>query len=618
MVSWQRLNSRWLFFSTVSICLSFVLIARLLDLQLYQGALFRVKADDNRFFTLTLPTERGVFLDRYAQPLVWNTRRYFEVSNTTNLHQTRTPIERDKALSLMATQSASVVATLERTYRFPEAFSHVLGFVGSVTAEDLAKKIPVTMQEQLGKLGLELTQQSLVRGLEGKERYEINALGLRQKKVATIAPTAGENVQTTLDPYLSEVAYRALGGQKGAVVILDASTGEVLSLVSSPAFDANVLTTVAVDPVAAQSRKETIQRYFSDPQQLFFNRAIDGVYPPGSVFKPIVALAGLESDKIDGTTVVVDEGTLKVGEYEYGNWYYRQYGRTEGPLSLVKALARSNDIYFYKAAEAAGPDRVARMARMFGLGLPTGIELRPQASGLVPDPAWKEKRLGEQWYLGNTYHYGIGQGDLLVSPIQMAQATQAMANEGVRCPPTLLKKSARSCTELGLKTENVSLVLEGMLDACSSGGTAFPFFEYNTERRVLGGSVESDLAAGAMACKTGTAEFGAADANDHRKTHGWFVAILGTDQKMLTGNEEESLVSTSSAQLEQVKIVSHESELRAAVSRSEWLSQIQATGFPKKLVFVALVEGDTEHPFREGSADAAPVVKKVVDWMEGR
>lgn len=615
MISWKRLTTKWLLFVTASVCLTFVLMARLIDLQLVQGESFRVKADDNRFYTLNVPAERGVFLDRYGQPLVWNTRRYFQVSNIGALQQTRTPIEREEALAQMATQSANVVATLERTYRFPTSLSHVLGFVGSVTAEDLAKKIPVTMQEQLGKLGLELTQQSLIRGLEGEDRYEINALGQRQKKVETVMPQPGENVQTTLDPYLSEVAYRSLGGQKGAVVIIDAETGEVLSLVSSPAFDANVLTNVELDPTAAEERKTKIQNYFTDPKQLFFNRAVDGSYPPGSVFKPIVALAGLEEGKIDANTVVVDEGILKVGEYEYGNWYYRQYGRTEGAISLVRALARSNDIYFYKAAEAAGPDGVAKMARMFGLGEQTGIQLRPQTKGLVPDPAWKEKTLGEQWFLGNTYHYGIGQGDILVSPIQMAQVMQTIANDGVRCPPTLLKKSAMGCTELGLQSENLTLILQGMLEACSTGGTAYPFFEYNARHRVADATVKEDIEAGAVACKTGTAEFGAADANDHRKTHAWLIAEAGTNQEMLFGDQAPAQVATTAANF---RTVVPQSEIAAAVSRSEWLAQIGSKGFPKKLVFAALVEADEEHPFREGSADAAPVVRQIVNWIEGR
>lgn len=613
MINWKRLSFRWAVFLIGCLGLSFVLLARLVHIQILDGQSFRVKADNNRFFSVSVPAERGVFLDRYQQPLVWNTRRYFRIENASDLYQKRVPIDRDEALRLMATDSARVVTTLERKYRVPEALAPVLGFVGAVTAEDVAQGRQVTLDEQLGKLGLELSQQSLVRGVDGRDRFEINALGQRLKKVESIPPTAGTHIQTTLDPYLSEVAYRALGGQKGALVIMDAESGEVLSLVSSPTFNANVLTNTQTEPEAIQARKDQIQQYFSDARQLFFNRAVDGIYPPGSVFKPIVALAGLEEGKIDGNTVVVDEGVLKVGEYEYGNWYYRQYGQTEGPLSLVRAIARSNDIYFYKAAELVGPDHLATMARMFGLGAATGIQLQPQAAGLVPDPAWKEKRFGEQWYLGNTFHYGIGQGDILVSPIQMAQATQAMANGGTRCVPTLIKKTTANCTEIGIQKEHLDLVLTGMLEACSTGGTAYPFFPYNAVHRQSGASTEEDLQRGAVACKTGTAEFGAADANDHRRTHGWFVAIVGSNVDNLLANAPA--VASISAQK---NTVVPQEELRASVSRDEWLQQIKTNGFPEKLVFAAIVESDEQQPFREGSADAAPVVKQVVDWMEGR
>jgi len=615
MINLSRLSFKFIVFVTACSSLTLVLIARLIDVQLLQGYDFRVKADDNRFYSLVAPAERGVFLDRYNQPLVWNTRRYYSLSNPHQLHQNREAIDRQTALALMATSSAGVVATLERTYRWPEALSHVLGFVGAVTAEDLAKNNSVTLQEQLGKLGLELSQQQKLRGADGFDKYEINALGKRQKKVAVQLAEAGETITTTLDPHLSEVAYQAMDGRKGAVVIMDAENGEVLTLISSPTFDANVLTQSTVDPTESQKRKQNIQAFFADPRQLFFNRAIDGAYPPGSIFKLVTALAALEDGKIDESTEVIDEGTLKVGEYEYGNWYFRQYGRTEGSISLVKALARSNDIYFYKVAEWVGPNGIASMAKMFGLGQKTDIELSPQVSGLVPDPAWKEKTLGERWYLGNTYHYGIGQGDLLLSPLQAAQMVQAVGNKGTMCSPTLIKNNTTNCTTLGLQTENLRLVLAGMLEACSAGGTAYPFFPFNAAHRVIGATVDEDLAAGAVACKTGTAEFGAADANDQRKTHGWFVAVVGVDQEKLTGVTEESSEDAIGSTSLATRIP--QSELRETVPRTEWFELVKKHGFPKKLAFAVLVESDEAVPFREGSGDASPIVKQIVDWMEG-
>lgn len=585
-----------------------LLTVRLVHVQLVQGADFKIQADDNRFYTVRIPAERGVFLDRYGQPLVWNSHTYYRITDPGKLYSNQERITREEALRLMATESGQVATSMERLYRYPEALSQVLGFVGPVTAEELARGAATSLRDQVGKLGLELTQNTNLRGTDGKEIFEINAVGQRQKLVSREAAIAGSNLQTTLDPYLSQVAYQALSGKKGVVIILDAQTGDVLSLVSSPSYNANYLSGPAEDQATEQERQRQISALFTDERKLFFNRAVDGMYPPGSVFKLVTALAGLEEQKIDASTEVVDEGTLKVGEYEYGNWYYRQYGRTEGPLSLVRAIARSNDIYFYKAAEAIGPTNLAVMARLFGFGDVTTIQLRPQAKGLVPDPAWKEQTLGERWFLGNTYHYGIGQGDLLVSPIQIAQLLQALGHQGTLCPPTLLDKSPSKCIELGIKQEHLDLVLEGMLDACSTGGTAFPFFSYNETHRTAGATPETDLSNGAVACKTGTAEFGAADANDHRRTHGWFVALSEF-------HLENSVAATPSAIV--VTPASEVATSAAEVNRNDWVQQIQAKGFPDRLVFVALVESDDDLPFAEGSREAGPVIKQVIDWMNG-
>lgn len=610
MIAFRRL----ILFVGLAIALGTILVARIMDIQLWRGDKFRVLADDNRLYTLPLPAERGVLLDRYGEPLVWNSRRYYRVLNPTDLHPELKLISTEEALSEMATASGNVESRSERMYRFPLALSHVLGYVGLVTADDLVEDNRLKIQDQKGKLGLELLFDQLLRGRDGQTEYEIDALGRRQKKVKEIPAQVGQNVTTTLDPYLSQVAYQALGNQTGSVVIMDAATAEVLALVNTPAFDPNILTRTASNPEEAQVRQKLISSLFSDSRQLFFNRAISGQYPPGSVFKLITALAALSDGKIDESTTVVDEGTLKVGEYEYGNWYFRQYGLTEGPIQLVKAIARSNDIYFYKAAEAVGPDTLAAMARVFGLGQPTNIGLRPEAAGLVPNPAWKELKTGERWFLGNTYHYGIGQGDVLVSPLQIAQAVQSLAHQGSRCQPKLVSSKTQDCHESSFKDEQLALVLRGMLDACSPGGTGFPFFKDNSDKRG-GATPQEDLAKGAVACKTGTAEFGGANELGHRRTHGWFVAIreFNKDEVINAVPTENfgAAAATASAQLEPTS-------LNPAELRQKWVAGLKDHSLPQRLVFVALVESDETQPFKEGSRDAGPVIKQVVDWMYGR
>ncbi len=563
---------------------------RLIDVQLHKGSEFRVQADDNRFFTQRLVANRGVLLDRYGEPLVWNQRRYYTVADPQSLHPTKQFIDRETALVLLATRSAEVGFTTEREYRYPEVLAQVVGYVAPVTVEDLEQDPTLSSQHQVGKLGLEKSFDERLRGIDGKEVVEINALGQKQRVIKHVEPQSGQAIQTTLDPELAQVAWQALGDHPGAVVISDASSGALLAVVNKPSFDANLISQVPIDDQERQSRASQLSTLFTDPRKLFFNRAVAGAYPPGSVFKLVTALAGLESGAITAETSVVDEGILKVGEYEYRNWYFTQYGRTEGEISLVRALARSNDIYFYKAAEFIGPSKLAEFARIFGFGKAPGSQLSGEAVGLVPDPEWKEQKLGERWFLGNTYHFGIGQGDLLVSPLQIASLGQAIANNGMQCQPSFTPQQIPDCREISVHTENMELILQGMLDACSPGGTAFPFFAFNQARRVTDQDAKADLESGAVACKTGTAEFGGADANGHRRTHGWFLAIV-----------EPKLSSTAPSDPQQLK----------------WWERARAQGFPRRLVITVLTESNDQIPFKEGSREAAPVAKSIVDWLNG-
>jgi len=613
------MTQRWKLpiFVTFSLCITVSLLMRVADVQLWRGSSFRVLADDNRFYTLKTDPERGVLLDRFNEPLVWNSRRYYHVDNPTALHSQLTAISRDQALQEMATGSGSIVNKIERLYRYPLSLSHLVGYVTGVTADDLSENSNYDVNDQKGKLGLEAKFDTQLRGRKGQDLFEINALGQRQKKVSSVPSIAGENIKTSLDPYLSEVALSSLGQNAGAVIVLDARTGQALAVVSSPSYDGNILTKTAANPVDETARQQAIQSLLSDPRQLFFNRALSGQYPPGSVFKIVTALAGLEAEKIDASTSVTDEGVLRVGIYEYGNWLFRQYGQTEGAISLLRAISRSNDIYFYKAAEWVGPEQLAIMARLFGLGEKTGIGVESESWGLVPDPEWKEHRIGEQWYLGDTYHMGIGQGNLLVSPIQVAQMVQAVANTGTLCPPTLLSNDKQNCRELSLQAENIDLVLRGMLDACSAGGTAYPFFPYNKTRRQEGAATEDDLLRGAVACKTGTAEFGASDTQGYKKTHGWFVAIKEFNPETFASagslvQSDSDLTATDSASPEVVAGPDLQ-QLRQA-----WIERVQKQGLPQRLVFVSLVESSEANQFQEGSTDASPVIKRMIDWMEGQ
>lgn len=612
-----------LLISAAACALFTLLFLRLGDIQLVNGSTYKEQADENRFFNQVLPAQRGLVLDRYGEPLVWNVQQYFQLSDPKVLFPIKTPISRDAALQLIASQGGEAVTTRpQRLYRYPSSLAHTVGYVGEVTAEDLQKDSALKPGMMLGKAGLELQYEERLRGQEGKVVYEVDALGKKQRQVQTQPALPGKDLGTTVDPYLSEYAARQLGDALGTVIVTDASTGKVLALTSRPTFDPNVFSQVSEDPEREAQRKQQVQQLFQDPRNLFFNRAISGAYPPGSTFKLVTALAGLEADKIDGSTQVVDEGVLRVGEFEFGNWYYRQYGRTEGSIGLQRAIARSNDIFFYKAAEWIGPSALAEFARMFGFGARTGIELPAEARGLVPDPEWKESVRGEKWYLGNTYHYGIGQGDLLTTPIQIAQMSQAIANDGLLCPLSLLsgtyesgaqvKGNETDCRQVGLTTEHLRMVQEGMVAACSANGTAFPFFSYNEGKVDTSRSVEYSLAQGAVACKTGTAEFGGANEEGHRKTHALFTAFFNLPRA--TGSAELATATPSALTAEQSR-VKPVGEMSDDELKTLWSDKVKQFGFPSKLSITVLLESDETVPFREGSADAAPVAKKIVDWL---
>ncbi|MFZ5377025.1 MAG: penicillin-binding transpeptidase domain-containing protein [Patescibacteria group bacterium] len=635
-----------------------LLMVRLIDVQLIKGENFRQLADDNRFFSKTVNAERGIVLDRYDQPLVRNTRRYFQMGKEEALFAQKQFISQQRARELLAEGEEEIGYETMRQYLYPWSLAHVLGYVGPVSKEDLLSDRSLLISDQRGKIALEKIYDKLLRGQPGREVYEIDARGRRQFFYQTRPARAGQDLSTTIDPYLSEVAQQALGQQSGAVLIADASNSELLALVSSPTYNANVFSVLTVEENDSQQRQQQIRQFLNDQQQVFFNRAVSGSYPPGSIFKIITALAGLEEGKIDPQTSVLDEGVLKVNDYEYANWYYTQYGRTEGQISLRRAIARSNDIYFYKVAEWVGPDKLAQMARLYGLGSVTGIEIGAEAEGNVPDPTWKERVIGEKWYLGNTYHFGIGQGDVLVTPVQMLQLVQGVANRGRVCSPSLLKNDQHNCKETGVKEENLQIVLQGMLAACSSGGTAYPFFSHNQAIGLEGSDDFSGLEPssliedGAIACKTGTAEFGGANEKGYRQTHAWFTAVVGLDTKSLIekyqsviaeeqrenaikldksagdsilGDDEsetaeranlsDNLVDQGASLLEATSSADV-SKLNNDFQHQSWLRKIAEHGFPKELVIVVLVESDKDNPYKEGSKDAAPVAKSIIDWMK--
>jgi penicillin-binding protein 2 len=251
------------------------------------------------------------------------------------------------------------------------------------------------------------------------------------------------------------------------------------------------------------------------------NRAIGGTYPPGSTFKLVVAAAGLENKIIDRNFTIQDTGVLNVGSFSFSNWYFTQYGRTDGEVNIVKGIQRSNDIFFYKLAELVGVGKLSQFAEKFGLGKKLGIDLAGELSGVVPTREWKKAIIGENWYLGDTYHYGIGQGFLLTTPLQVNYWTQIIANGGVGYKPHLLKNQKPVISsQKFLSNETVSLIREGMIEACSPGGVAWPLFEFKVQNSKL--KVDRKIS---IACKTGTAQHG----GEKTLPHAWITLFAPSD-----------------------------------------------------------------------------------------
>ncbi|MEN8253510.1 MAG: penicillin-binding transpeptidase domain-containing protein [Patescibacteria group bacterium] len=587
-----------IFFLGFSIVLFAILCFRLFDLQILKGDFFLNKAEDNRLFSFRIAANRGVIFDRYFQPLSWNERVYYYRENIESLYSDEKLLFQDEAMVVLATDEARVNLDFARYYLPSESLSHTLGYVAEADKESLANDSSLALGQLIGHLGLEKIFEKTLRGVEGSQTVEINALAQQRRNLWLKKPQSGNNIETTLDPILSQFAWDALGDQKGVIIINDAKTGELLALVSKPGFDPNFISqSKSLDEAAQQERQEKITNWLNDSKQRFFHRAIAGVYPPGSIFKLVTSLAGLENGALNAGTTVVDEGVLKVGDYEYRSWL----GRAEGEMDLVKAIARSNDIFFYKAAEWIGPDNIAVMAKRFGFGSKSGIELLGEQKGLVPSPAWKENTIGERWFLGNTYHFGIGQGDLLVTPLQISQLVQALANNASICSPHLIKSTESFCHEVGIKEENLELVLRGMLAACSSGGTASIFFPHNDTRLQEGVNAFSQINNGAIACKTGTAEFGGQDEQGKRNTHAWWVGII--DLKKFKIYKSENLENSE-------KTISD-------VQRERWSKLIEKHGFPERITITVMAESDEENPFKEGSIDAAKPAKEIIDWILG-
>lgn len=317
-----------------------------------------------------------------------------------------------------------------RSYPCGDVGSHIIGYLGEITQEELEKLggYDYTPGDWMGKSGLEKIFETVLRGKNGMEAVEVDALGRRLGVLDKESPVAGRSIWLTLDWSLQQEAARLMEGVEGAVVALDPQSGAVRAMVSVPSYDPNVF--------IRGIKSDEWKKLQGDPRHIFLNRAIQVGYPPGSTFKPFIALAALESGVVNPNDEV-----WCPGYYRFGNRVYRCWKRGgHGRVDLHRAIVESCDVYFYQIGSRLGVDTIAQYAKLLGFGNVTGIELPGERLGLIPTSKWKLQHLGVPWQKGETLSVSIGQGFVLVTPLQLARAYGMVANGGISIKPYIVER----------------------------------------------------------------------------------------------------------------------------------------------------------------------------------
>jgi penicillin-binding protein 2 len=539
-----------------------ILILRLWFLQVVNGPAYRAKSEHNRIRLHDIPPFRGMILDRNGEVLVDNRPSYDlyvipeEVQNRSQLLNrlsrlgdlNREAAERilDKAargypfkpVCLKKDISRDELASIEshrfdlpgvmihvspqRHYFHEGLGSHVLGYVGEISEEQLTSgQFPKNRAGDLiGKWGVERKWQTQLNGIRGGEQVEVDAAGRKIAVVSRKAPTSGANICLTIDKRLQTLAEKSLQGKHGAIVAINPANGEVLALASSPSYNPNLFIK-GLD-------ERTWQDIVSSKDFPLQNRALAGQYPPGSIFKIVVALAALEEGIVTPEEEIFCNGTFSLGNQTYRCW--KTYGH--GKVSLHRALVESCDVYFYTLGRRLGVDKIAHYARRLGLGKETGLDLGNEKDGLIPTTEWKLKRWGVPWQPGETVSTAIGQSFVLTTPLQLANLISLVFNGGhiytpqitkwVRKPngDSLFEFAPLSAGDTGIKPEHLELVKKALVGVVN---------------QAHGTGSKARLKDITVAGKTGTAQVVAVKKDNGSKReddtplkfrdHAWFVAV---------------------------------------------------------------------------------------------
>ncbi len=492
-----------------------VIIARLYYLQVYQADRYKTLADENRISTRLLVPPRGLIYDRNGVLLATNQQNFqalIVAEQTTNLQETLDAFKKIMPLSeaeeqrikkdlksnrsfvpikikdnlswedvakiqLNAPDLPGIIIDegLSRYYPYGEKMAHILGYVSSVSEKDV-KDDPLLEVPgfKIGKSGIEKLFEKRLRGKGGNLKSEVNAYGRVMKEIEKKEGIPGERIDLTIDARLQEKAYDLFveKDQSGAAILLDVHTGEILAFVSAPSFDPN--------DFAKGISTEQWNALLKNEKNPLSNKAISGQYSPGSTFKIITALAALEAGTIKPDTRFFCAAKMTLGTHAFHCWKRSGHGY----INVVEALKHSCDIFFYETALRLGIEKIADMARRFGLGSKIDIGLENEKAGLIPDKAWKLKRFGESWQQGESLISGIGQGYILTTPLQLATMIARVVNGGYEIKPTFTKLSDYDKTHLPkikVSSTNLEMVKEGMYEVVNvPGATAYGSrFDYN-------------------------------------------------------------------------------------------------------------------------------------------
>lgn len=542
------------------------LVLRLWFLQIVNGPKYRVQSENNRIHLQDIPPFRGMIFDRDGELLVDNRPSYDlyvipediqdraellngfrrligldpeEIEKKLNGFSRKRPFEpvllktkmtrRDLAVietNLFNLPGAMIQVRPQRHYLFGKFASHVVGYLGEINEKQLRSgDYPENRPgDFIGKYGVEMKWQNALNGIRGGEQVEVDAAGRKLQIITRKPPIPGANIYLSLHKELQHLAEESMKDERGAIVAMDPNDGEILALASSPTFDPNLF----IGGIA----KEEWERIVTGKDYPLQNRATAGLYPPGSVFKIVVALAALEEGVIGLREEIFCDGQFPFGDRIYRCW--KQEGH--GYVSLHKALVESCDVYFYNLGLRLGVEKIAQYAKMFGLGKRPKFDLGGDSAGLVPTKKWKLKRWGIPWHAGETVSLSIGQSYLLVTPLQMVQLIAAVFNGGYLHQPKIIRRVGDNGRELYRFTPTVT----GRIRADPQNLEIIKRALYGVVDEPKGTAHKVKIDGVRIAGKTGTAQVVKLDLEKNYENeediphqfrdHAWFVANAEVDR----------------------------------------------------------------------------------------